>query len=205
LQQKGIGLEHTARAVQNKYTYNGKELQKDLGLDQYDYGARFYDAQIGRFQSQDSYAAKYLPFTPYQYAANSPVQNIDINVDSIWVSVTTTDANGNSVTNRYYWQHDQGYEGWHDASGNHVSAPNDFMKNINGALATLNLTKEGSTILNDLTSSANAFNIENSKDNKFDESNKIKGYANEIKTDPQWSQLLSTLSSSQLNGGSGEL
>ena len=49
----------------------------------YDYGARFYDPQIGRFTTQDRYAEKYLNFTPYQYGANNPIRYIDINGDSI--------------------------------------------------------------------------------------------------------------------------
>jgi RHS repeat-associated protein len=63
--------------------YNGKELQTELGLDWYDYGARMYDASIGRFHVQDAYSEKYLDFSPYQYAANNPIKYIDINGDSI--------------------------------------------------------------------------------------------------------------------------
>jgi RHS repeat-associated protein len=85
----------------NDYLYNGKELQTDHGLDWYDYGARFYDAQIGRFFTQDRFAEKYFNLSPYQYAANNPIGNIDINGDSIWT--VFYDKNG-KVTNEIPWQ-----------------------------------------------------------------------------------------------------
>ena len=36
----------------NDYLYNGKELQNDLGLELYDYGARIYDPAFARFHTQ---------------------------------------------------------------------------------------------------------------------------------------------------------
>ncbi len=55
-----------------------------LGL--YDYGARFYDPQIGRFHTQDAFAEKYYTLSPYQYGADNPILNIDVNGDSINVA-----------------------------------------------------------------------------------------------------------------------
>ena len=62
----------------NNYLYNGKELQEDFGLDWYDYGARFYDAQLGRFVCLDPISDEFYSLSPYNYASNNPVTNIDL-------------------------------------------------------------------------------------------------------------------------------
>ena len=67
------------------YKYNGKEFDTKKGLNWYDYGARHYDTALGRFTTNDRFAEKYYSMSPYQYGANSPVVNIDVNGDSITV------------------------------------------------------------------------------------------------------------------------
>ncbi len=42
-----------------------------------DFGARIYDPRLGRFLSIDPYSKNYLGLSPYQYALNNPILNID--------------------------------------------------------------------------------------------------------------------------------
>ena len=44
----------------------------------YDYGFRNYDAQVGRFTQLDPLTDDYHLLTPYQYANNDPITNIDV-------------------------------------------------------------------------------------------------------------------------------
>jgi len=67
-----------AQAGRYKYRYNGKEWQDDLGLNWYDYGARSYDAAVGRWFVVDPLAEKYYGMTPYNYGENDPIRHIDI-------------------------------------------------------------------------------------------------------------------------------
>ena len=70
-----------------KYKYNGKELNEDLGMNVYEYGWRQYDPAIGRFQNIDRFTEKYMPLSPYSYAANNPLKYIDVKGDSIMLII----------------------------------------------------------------------------------------------------------------------
>ena len=61
------------------YKYNGKELDRKGGLDWYDYGARHYDAALGRWHAVDPMAEKYYGVSPYNYCLNNPFKLIDPN------------------------------------------------------------------------------------------------------------------------------
>ncbi len=60
-----------------KYLYNGKELQTYFGLDWYDYGARMYDPSRGQWTTMDPISELCRKYTPYNYAYNNPLRYID--------------------------------------------------------------------------------------------------------------------------------
>lgn len=73
-----VGRTDNSRKVYN-YKYNGKELQEELGLNMYDYGARNFDPALGRWMNIDPLAEKYDNSSPFCYAASNPIFFIDPN------------------------------------------------------------------------------------------------------------------------------
>ena len=59
------------------YKYNSKELDTKKGLNWYDYGARHYDAALGRWFVVDPLAEKMGAWSPYVYCLNNPVNMVD--------------------------------------------------------------------------------------------------------------------------------
>jgi RHS repeat-associated protein len=57
------------------YKFGGKELQKEFGIEMYDFGARMYMPDIGRWGTLDrkADAVGQIHNTPYGYAMNNPV------------------------------------------------------------------------------------------------------------------------------------
>ncbi|MBI2418679.1 MAG: hypothetical protein HYV28_12415 [Ignavibacteriales bacterium] len=61
-------------ASKNRYLYNGKEYVNFENLNWYDYGARWYDPQLGRWHVVDP-ADQF--FSPYVYGNNNPINGVD--------------------------------------------------------------------------------------------------------------------------------
>ena len=78
-----FGLKHEGYNVLTgnpayKYKYNGKELQ-ETGM--YDYGARFYMPDLGKFGVLDRFSEKFPLSSVYSYASNNPILFIEKNGD----------------------------------------------------------------------------------------------------------------------------
>ncbi len=83
----GVFGDVSLNAPTQEYKYNGKELDHTHGLDWYDYGARNYDAALWQWNSFDGKAEDYQYVSPYVYALNNPVKNIDPDGKSVWTKV----------------------------------------------------------------------------------------------------------------------
>jgi RHS repeat-associated protein len=80
LEHKGYNnIIQNSNSAASKFKYNGKELNDELGLDWYDYGARNYDASLGRWMSIDPLAdiSDNISHSTYTYVWNNPISNID--------------------------------------------------------------------------------------------------------------------------------
>jgi RHS repeat-associated protein len=81
-----VGIEKELLPV-HRYQYNGKEKLTDLGINNYDYGARHYDAALGRWFTIDPLAEKYKAWSAYNYTYDNPANNIDPDGRSVWSKV----------------------------------------------------------------------------------------------------------------------
>ena len=61
------------------YGFNGKEDNEELGLQWLDFGARNYDATLGRWMNLDPLGEKMYEWSPYNYVLNNPLIFVDPN------------------------------------------------------------------------------------------------------------------------------
>ena len=63
-----------------RFRFTGKELDRQNGLNMYDFGARWYDvAGVPMWTSVDPLCEKYYSISPYAYCAGNPINAVDPN------------------------------------------------------------------------------------------------------------------------------
>ena len=125
----------------NKYLYNSKELQDDVlngsSLNWYDYGARFYDPQVGRWTTIDPLSEINKRWSPYRFAYDNPLRYFD--PDGMLES-THTDEKGNIVA-----VYDDGDKGVYKHKGNSKQAKKEVEKNYSKSNTSAGGKKIGNT------------------------------------------------------------
>ena len=100
------------------YKYNGKELDTKKGLNWYDYGARHYDATLGRWFVVDPLVEKDYQNSPYNYCGNNPVVRVDQDGqiwETVWDFGNLLYDIGAAVVNHIKGNHEQAQTHWQDA------------------------------------------------------------------------------------------
>ena len=72
------GKSYSIANTNYRFGFNGKEKDDKDGIVQYDYGFRIYDPRLVRFKSVDPLFKGYPWNSPYSFAENEPISNIDL-------------------------------------------------------------------------------------------------------------------------------
>ena len=111
----------------NRYLFNGKEWQATGAVNLLDYGARMYDANLGRWFVQDP---EYQSANPYAFCYNNPVRFIDPDGKRIYV---WSDEKGKM----YEWRQYMGKWGFYDNHNQLYDGYEEKFQRIGEALMTL--------------------------------------------------------------------
>ena len=130
----------------NRYKHTGKELVSDLGINSYDFTARWQYPMAGAFTSLDALAHKMPWLSPYTFCGGDPINLSD---------PTGMIFDMSSPEGIYYWKEVNGTWGFYDADNELYSGNDEFMKQITDALNTLMESKGGRELVTGLAKDPN--------------------------------------------------
>ena len=116
------GYNNVVQGTQNKHkTYQGQELEEELGKDTYAFQWRDYDPAIWRMGKIDRFAEKYYDQSPYHFSKNNPIYYREIAGDSVRVAQVSVYDNVNGTNHQQQlvndWQQQTGLTLSVDATG----------------------------------------------------------------------------------------
>jgi hypothetical protein len=184
-----------------RFGMNGQERVDEVSGSGNHYTAMFweYDSRLGRRWNQDPKPNPSI--SNYAAFANNPIWFSDPLGDTVKITHRTGFLGlGKKQT--------LNYEGGSlfNADGSAYSGKvKGFLKQTTEALADINKTAEGSSMLSELEGSANVFTIVKGSTNEFKHDNRLKAYANQLSTDPDAAAEYAHHQSigTDLTGGSG--
>ncbi len=91
--------EYQSGTKNRKYRFTGKERDDETNQDYF--GARYYDSELGRWNTVDPMAEKYPEWSPYNYCINRPLNVIDPDGRTIWISIGENDENGKPIFRKH--------------------------------------------------------------------------------------------------------
>lgn len=150
--------------------------------------------------THDRFAEKYYHLSPYSYGAGNPVNIIDINGDSLWITHNTGFLGlGGKQTLLY-----ENGNLYNKDGTSYTGRSRGFLSKTVNALNNIRGTQEGGNMVGELQSSFNNFTIVKG-DSKFSSNSPTRAYANQIQTDPALAGTFQALQNAGiiLAGGSG--
>ncbi len=173
----GLTFNESVRVAskEQRFKYNGFEYMDDLGFNLFDYQARYYDPELGRFIQVDPLTEAMRRWTPYAYAFNNPVRFID--PDGMMATDPNDDNNMNDDINAGVSQGIRNrVSGFFSAIGDRINNPSLLLDDAKGTINGINnlLTSEGSL------AGKIADGISNTVDAKLDRIGNAENPANEF-------------------------